>query len=235
MKKFVSDLSKREFPLSEKISGRLIRQSIFSLMKSEHPDLTKNSVFSVSELKEYSEKYIANFLSKQVGELSELEQNVVRSMTDNTTIVNDEDDDDEQNTTLGQRVADKVAVFGGSWTFIILFSGFLLLWIFVNIVLLLNKGFDPYPFILLNLILSCIAAMQAPIIMMSQNRQEEKDRERAKKDYMVNLKAELELRMLHEKIDHLLIHQQQELLEVQKIQIATMNSILSSLENSQQK
>lgn len=229
MKKFVSDLSKREFPVSEKIFGALIRQSIFSLMKSEHPELNKDSVLSVSELKEYNEKYIANFLSKQVDELSELEQNVARSMSENTTIVND--DEDPQNITYGQRIADKVADFGGSWTFIISFSFFLFLWIFSNVIFLANKGFDPYPFILLNLILSCIAAMQAPIIMMSQNRQEEKDRERARKDYMVNLKAELELRMLHEKIDHLIIHQQQELLEVQKIQIDTMNSILNSLEN----
>ncbi len=88
-----------------------------------------------------------------------------------------------------------------------------------------NKGFDPYPFILLNLLLSCIAAMQAPVIMMSQNRQEAKDRNRSKKDYMINLKSELEIRLLHDKIDHLILHQQQELLEIQHIQIYMMNYI----------
>ncbi len=93
----------------------------------------------------------------------------------------------------------------------------------------MNKGFDPYPFILLNLILSCIAAMQAPVIMMSQNRQEEKDRERAKKDYMINLKSELELRMLHEKMDHLILHQEQELLEIQKVQIEMLSDVLNAL------
>ena len=94
---------------------------------------------------------------------------------------------------------------------------------------MVNKGFDPYPFILLNLILSCIAALQAPVIMMSQNRQEEKDRNRAKKDYMINLKSELEIRMIHDKIDHLIMHQQQELIEIQKVQIEMMNDILNQI------
>ena len=105
----------------------------------------------------------------------------------------------------------------------------LLLWIAANVFFLANKGFDPYPFILLNLILSCIAALQAPVIMMSQNRQEEKDRERAKNDYMVNLKSELEIRMLHEKLDHLILHQEQSLIEIQQVQIDMMNDILRRL------
>ncbi len=94
---------------------------------------------------------------------------------------------------------------------------------------MVNKGFDPYPFILLNLILSCVAALQAPVIMMSQNRQEEKDRDRAKKDYMINLKSELEIRMMHEKLDHLIMHQQQELIEIQKVQIEMINDILNQI------
>jgi uncharacterized membrane protein len=130
--------------------------------------------------------------------------------------------------TAGQRLADRVAAFGGSWKFISSFGAFLLMWICVNVILVTN-AFDPYPFILLNLILSCIAALQAPIIMMSQNRQEEKDRERAKKDYMINLKSELEIRMLHEKLDHLIVHQQHELIEIQKVQIEMMNDILRKI------
>lgn len=93
----------------------------------------------------------------------------------------------------------------------------------------MNKGFDPYPFILLNLILSCLAALQAPVIMMSQNRQEEKDRERSKDDYMINLKSELEIRMLHEKMDHLTLRQQQEMFEIQQIQIEMMGEILEKV------
>jgi uncharacterized membrane protein len=132
--------------------------------------------------------------------------------------------------TAGQRIADKVASFGGSWTFIISFGVFILIWISINIFWLVNKGFDPYPFILLNLILSCLAALQAPVIMMSQNRQEEKDRDRSKKDYMINLKSELEIRALHEKIDHFIMDQQQELLDLQKVQIEMMNDILRQAE-----
>ena len=138
-------------------------------------------------------------------------------------------EEEEDNRSIGQVVADKVAAFGGSWTFIIAFFIFIALWIGSNVFILLNKGFDPYPFILLNLILSCIAALQAPVIMMSQNRQEEKDRERAKKDYMINLKSELEIRMLDEKLDHLIMHQQQELIEIQKVQIEMMNDILERI------
>ena len=113
-------------------------------------------------------------------------------------------DDSNYNDTFGERMADKIADFGGSWTFILSFLSFLGVWIFSNIYFLSNKGFDPYPFILLNLILSCIAALQAPLIMMSQNRQEEKDRDRAKQDLKINFKAEEEIRSLHKKMDILL-------------------------------
>jgi uncharacterized membrane protein len=135
----------------------------------------------------------------------------------------------EDKRTFGQKVADKVADFGGSWTFILSFLFFLVTWIFVNAYFLLNKGFDPYPFILLNLILSCIAALQAPIIMMSQNRQEEKDRERAKKDFQINLKAEQEIRVLQRKLDHILEHQHQEMIKIQELQIKLLEDIKSKL------
>ncbi len=110
--------------------------------------------------------------------------------------------------TLGQRAADAIAHFAGSWTFIFVFIGVLLLWMVVNAVFLANDGFDPYPFILLNLVLSCVAAVQAPLIMMSQNRQEEKDRLRAENDYQVNIKSECILEDLHGKMDTLLKNQE---------------------------
>lgn len=140
-------------------------------------------------------------------------------------------EDSIDNRTFGQRVADNVAAFGGSWTFIISFFIFLLFWIATNVYFLANKGFDPYPFILLNLILSCLAALQAPIIMMSQNRQEEKDRERAKKDFQINLKAEKEIRILQEKLDHILKHQHEEMLQIQKQQLELLEKIKSGLRN----
>lgn len=176
----------------------------------------------------YREKYISNYLSVEIGELSNLETRVIGSLNEDKSFVSKIEDDVETRT-LGQRVADNVADFGGSWKFIISFGIFILLWISTNFYILANKGFDPFPFILLNLILSCLAALQAPVIMMSQNRLEEKDRERAKKDYMINLKSELEIRMLHEKLDHLIMHQQEELIEIQKVQIEMMNDILTRI------
>jgi len=173
---------------------------------------------------------VESFLTKQIGQLTKLEKTVLDSLKDKTTLSDKLDGDEQQNMTFGQRIADKVASFGGSWTFIISFSAFLLVWIGINIYWLGNKGFDPYPFILLNLILSSLAAVQAPVIMMSQNRQEEKDRERGKKDYMINLKSELEVRMLHEKMDHLIISQQEEVLEIHKVQVDLMNDILKRIE-----
>jgi len=125
----------------------------------------------------------------------------------------------------GQKISDKVARFGGSWKFIISFSLIIIIWITYNIVTLQQDKFDPYPFILLNLLLSCIAALQAPIIMMSQNRQEEKDRQRAENDYLVNLKAELEIRSLHQKMDLLLQEQIKTLYSIQHKQLELLNSI----------
>jgi uncharacterized membrane protein len=175
------------------------------------------SAFSAAEIpmKEFKHD-VAEYVTQQIGELTDLEKTVVSAIEDKAILSDRSESDEDQKLTFGQRIADKVASFGGSWTFILSFGAFLFLWIAANAWFLANEGFDPYPFILLNLILSCIAALQAPVIMMSQNRQEEKDRERAKKDYMINLKSELEIRMLHEKIDHLIMHQQQELLEMRE-------------------
>ncbi|MBZ0097560.1 MAG: DUF1003 domain-containing protein [Taibaiella sp.] len=228
MKTVKSDISGQQYPAAECVSARIIRKSLQEFIRQEHPQFNDNSFLSVSELNTYREKYIADYLVKQLGELTELEKSVLASVSDKTILSGNEDF--SGNITLGQKVADRVATFGGSWTFIILFGLFILAWIAANVYWLANRGFDPYPFILLNLILSCLAALQAPIIMMSQNRQEEKDRERAKKDYMVNLKSELEIRLLHEKLDHLIMHQQQELLEIQRIQIEMMNDILQKVE-----
>lgn len=137
--------------------------------------------------------------------------------------------DDEERRSIGEKLSDKVAKFGGSWKFIIVFSLIIFCWIIFNTSILHNKGFDPYPYILLNLILSCIAAIQAPIIMMSQNRQETKDRKRAINDYMINLKAEIEIRNLHEKIDLSIIDQYKHLCEMQQKQIELLEKINKNL------
>ncbi|KFF16704.1 DUF1003 domain-containing protein [Flavobacterium hydatis] len=225
---FKSALSHISYPESEKVSGKSIQSPILALIVAAYPSFTREGYISIHELNIFREKYISNYLSEEIGVLSNLEKNVIGSLTDEKILVSAVEDEVESRS-FGQKIADKVADFGGSWTFIILFVIFIMLWICINIYILTNKGFDPYPFILLNLILSCVAALQAPVIMMSQNRQEEKDRDRAKKDYMINLKSELEIRMMHEKLDHLILHQQQELIEIQRVQIEMINDILNQL------
>jgi uncharacterized membrane protein len=234
MKTFQSDISGKEFPVSEKVPAKTIRHSILNLIHKDYPQFSVEGSISFSELNYYRDKNVTEYLSREIGELTELERTVLNSMNSNTTLTDKIDGDDEKVLTTGQRIADKVATFGGSWTFIISFGVFIFIWITLNVYWFLNKGFDPYPFILLNLILSCIAALQAPVIMMSQNRQEEKDRDRAKKDYMINLKSELEVRTLHEKIDHFIMDQQMELFELQKVQIEMMEDILKKIEMKQQ-
>ncbi|MCR4030228.1 MULTISPECIES: DUF1003 domain-containing protein [Flavobacterium] len=225
---FKSAISGLSFAENEKICGKSIHDPILGLIKKEFPDFNDDDCIAVNELNVYRQKYISNYLSTEIGALTAMEKNVISSLKEDKSIVSIVEDEEETRN-LGQRVADKVADFGGSWTFIISFVVFITIWIGSNVYIFLNKGFDPYPFILLNLILSCVAALQAPVIMMSQNRQEEKDRNRAKKDYMINLKSELEIRMIHDKIDHLIMHQQQELIEIQKVQIEMMNDILNQI------
>jgi uncharacterized membrane protein len=231
MESFVSDLSGKEFPISERIHLGTIRANILALMMQDFPAIKSDGFISLRELAIYRERYITDVLTKQIGQIGEVQRTVIDAMENQTLLSEQLERSDDNELTAAQRLADRVASFGGSWTFISSFGIFIICWIFLNIYFLRNEGFDPYPFILLNLILSCIAALQAPIIMMSQNRQEEKDRERAKKDYMINLKSEMEIRILHEKLDHLIIHQQQELLEIQRVQIEMMDDILESINN----
>ncbi|HUT83816.1 MAG TPA: DUF1003 domain-containing protein [Thermodesulfobacteriota bacterium] len=204
---------------SEVLPGELIRDSIVSIIRRKHPDWSSSGFICLSDLNHFRAEYVQEVLETDRGELSALETAVVRSLKEHELLSKNINVEFEEKRTLGQRVADKMAEFGGSWRFISLFIAVMVIWIIINTIALLSKPFDPFPYILLNLVLSCLAAIQAPIIMMSQNRQEAKDRLRAEFDYRVNLKAELEIRHLHEKIDHLLEHQWQRLLEIQEIQM----------------
>lgn len=228
MQKFKSDLSGTEFSKDQRIEAKGIRQELLEEIRKEHPEFTKESCLSLAELNEFRNKYISTTLQKDIGILTDLEKEVVKALHQNQLISDNIDDVIDEKLTLGQRLADRIASFGGSWTFIITFLLSLILWIAVNLYLL-TRPFDAFPFILLNLILSCIAALQAPVIMMSQNRQEQKDRQRSKHDYQVNLKAELEIRLLHEKLDHLILNQQQHLFEIQQIQVEMLREITERL------
>jgi uncharacterized membrane protein len=167
--------------------------------------------------------------------LTEIEKHVAHHITERTPISKNVVQDFSEQLTFGQRMADKVASFGGSWIFISIFMSVLVIWIFLNsyILIKLNSSFDPYPYILLNLVLSMLAALQAPIILMSQNRQAFKDRLSAEHDYEVNLKAELEIMGLHEKIDLLREKQWSELILIQKEQLGLLQQLLDDPKKNQ--
>lgn len=229
----ISHVSKKEIEHGEEVKCQDIREGIFDLMKSDHPELNKEDHISLSELNQYRRLYLTSLIVKEKGEIATIDKDVMDAIKNNSILSENIQDLKDEKPDLGQRLADKIAVFGGSWTFIIVFFSFILVWMAINIVILTTRAFDPYPFILLNLILSCLAAIQAPIIMMSQNRQEQKDRQRGEQDYKVNLKAELEIKLLSEKIDHLLIHQNKKLLEIQEIQTDYLEDLLKEIKKTQ--
>lgn len=227
----VSHLSKREIRHGEAVKGVDIREGIFNLIVSYFPTFTKDNYISLEELNKYRRLYLTTLVEQEKGELAVIDLDVMRAIQDNSILSENIEEQIDTKLTVGQKVADHIASFGGSWTFIISFFSFLVLWILINVWFLSTKPFDPYPFILLNLILSCLAAIQAPVIMMSQNRQEQKDRQRAEHDYKINLKAELEIKLLSEKIDHLLVHQNKKLLEIQEVQIDYLEDLMKQLKS----
>ena len=212
------DVCGKSFFLSDLTPGRFVRPLVAERIASDCPKWNADAYICQTDMNHYRSMYVQNVLEQERGELSSLEKEVIESLREHDVLTQNLNDAVDETSTLGQRLADKVASFGGSWTFILFFAGVLIVWIIVNSLAMLGKPFDPFPFILLNLVLSCLAAIQAPVIMMSQNRQETKDRLRAENDYRVNLKAELEIRHLHSKLDLLLTHQWQRLLEIQQVQ-----------------
>lgn len=225
----ISQISNQEILKGEEVKGIDIREGIFILIKSIFPDFDKESYITIDELNHYRRIYLTSLITQEKGEIAVIDKDVVEAIKNNSILSENIQDEIEAELTFGQRLADKVATFGGSWAFIITFFTFILIWMIINIWFLATSPFDPYPFILLNLILSCLAAIQAPIIMMSQNRQEQKDRQRGEHDYKINLKAELEIKLLSEKIDHLLAHQNKKLLEIQEIQTDYLEDLMKEL------
>lgn len=219
-------ITKKKLPISQLVIGGSIRHQLKGIIQADFPDFSDVDYISIESLNLYRKRYLESILTQEYGELNELEKEVISSIDSNELLSENIEEDGEDVLTFGQQVADKVAVFGGSWTFIITFFTILISWILINALFLSSKPFDPYPFILLNLILSCLAAIQAPIIMMSQNRQGQKDRMRSEHDYKINLKAELEIRLLHEKIDHLIVHQNKRLLEIQEVQLDYLQELI---------
>lgn len=200
-----------------------LRPSLLQFLRKSHPQLTDDDCISREVLADQKARFVEEALSEEIGEITDLERDVIESLREHEVLSASPEDDSR---TLGERLSDRIAEFGGSWGFILGFGAFLLVWVLFNTLVWAARPPDPYPFIFLNLILSCIAAIQAPLIMMSQNRQESRDRRQAEQDYKINLKAELEIRHLHEKMDHLLHHHSQRLLEIQQIQTDLLQQLL---------
>ncbi|PWC34638.1 hypothetical protein TSO352_24245 [Azospirillum sp. TSO35-2] len=215
-------ISGKRRPKRDLIALDALRPSLAERIRQDHPNLDQDAQISRQELARYRSIYVAELLQAEHGELSELDRQVAESLAHHDTLAENTDEEFDDHRTLGERLSDHLASFGGSWRFLISFALFLGLWMMVNFIEGEVKAFDPYPFILLNLVLSCLAAIQAPVIMMSQKRQEAKDRLRSENDYQVNLKAELEIRHLHEKMDYLIQRQWQRLTEIQQLQLEIM-------------
>ncbi|MEK6658893.1 MAG: DUF1003 domain-containing protein [Campylobacterota bacterium] len=218
-------ICKKSFLTKDIVSGELIRKEIAAEIIKSYPNWSTESFICKTDLAEFRESYLHSLLESENGELSSLEQDVVRSLKEHELLSFDIESKFEGKWSFGEQMADKIATFGGSWVFLISFAIFLLIWIVVNSFVFISHPLDPYPFIFLNLILSCLAAIQAPIIMMSQNRQEAKDRIRSQHDYKINLKAELEIRHLHEKVDHLLSNQWNRLVQIQELQLELLSEL----------
>lgn len=214
-------VSGKRRPKRDLVGLDTLRPSLADRIRQDYPDLPPDALVSRSEVARYRALYVADLLQAEHGELTELDRRVAESIANHETLAENVDEQYEDHRTLGERLSDHLATFGGSWAFLISFALFLGLWMVFNLIRG-EETFDPYPFILLNLVLSCLAAIQAPIIMMSQKRQEAKDRLRSENDYRVNLKAELEIRHLHEKMDYLLQRQWQRLTEIQQLQLEIM-------------
>ena len=213
------------FAPREAVAAALVREPLQELLRRERPDWSGGSWICRSDLAELRARYVHSMLEAEKGELTGLEQAVLDSLRRHEILSANVDAEQEQAWSFGERLADRIASFGGSWSFLILFMLFIAVWIAMNSLVMFFRPLDPFPYILLNLLLSCLAAVQAPIIMMSQNRQEARDRVRAEHDYQVNLKAELEIRHLHEKIDHLLNHQWERLLQIQEVQVDLLTEL----------
>ena len=205
--------------------GEVIRPSLSAFIRKRDPKWDEKSFICFDDLGKFRRDYVKEVLEDEIGELSALDQEVVESLQAHEILSSDIGRQFEKKLTFGERLSDRIAAFGGSWPFIIFFSAVLLLWIVINSFFLMTRAFDPYPYILMNLVLSALAALQAPVIMMSQNRTESRDRLRGENDYKVNLKAELEIQHLHEKIDHLLRGQYKRLFEIQQIQLELLEGL----------
>lgn len=214
-------ICEKKFSSADLFPNALLRDNLFKYLTEKSPKVTREGYICYADYRHYNAEHYQELLQKKKGELSQLEQEVIDSLREHEFISENANQQFDERLSVGERIADKLASFGGSWGFILTFLIVLVVWIAINISELLASPFDPFPFILLNLTLSTIAAFQAPVILMSQNRQNAKDRIKSDQDYQVNLKAELQIRQLNSRFDIFMKHHWQ-----------TMNEILAVLEET---
>ena len=210
---------------NEVVPAELVRQPIADVIRKEYPAWSPKGYICRADLNRFRARYAREVLEREKGELASLDEIGIGSLKDHELTAKDINVEFERRLSFGERLSDQIADFAGSWTFVAVFAGLFFIWIAMNSIILVYRPFDPYPFILLNLVLSVLAALQAPIIIMSQNRQEARDRLHAEDEYRVALNTETEIHQLHRKIDYLLKSQGQRLLEIQGIQVDLMEDL----------
>ncbi len=211
--------------LDEVWPGELVREGVEKTIRKEYPDWSSEGYICLEDLNRFRGKYVEEVLKEGLGEIATLQNGMLESLNEHELLSRNINLAYEEELTFWDRLSDKVAAWGGSWGFILGFLLLTVLWFAINSFAWIYRPFDPYPYIFLNLVFSLMAAVQAPIILMSQNRQDAKDRMRSEYDYRINLKAELEIRHLNEKMDLLLNRQWRRLLEIQQIQLAVMEEL----------
>ncbi|MFA6236168.1 MAG: DUF1003 domain-containing protein [Bacteriovorax sp.] len=215
---------KNRFSPAQTVPVATVRDSLLNFILRKNPDLNVELDFiCLNDLNKVRKEYFQQLIKEEKGDLTEVEIAVVDALQEHEVVSKHIDHLEIPDITFGELLSDRIARFGGSWTFIMLFATSIAIWVVWNSST--EVRFDPYPYILLNLFLSCLASLQAPIIMMSQNRQQVHDRLNQEQDYKVNLKSEVEIRVLNEKIDKLISHQWQRLLEIQEMQMDFMEQL----------
>lgn len=207
------------------VSSELVHASIINIITKEYPTWSQQGYICHKDLNQFRKEYIREILEKEKNEFASLKDADKLTVKEGDHLPKNINVEFDRELTFGEHLADKIAGFAGSWTFIAVFASLIFLWVILNSYLLFYRPFDPYPYILLNLVLSILTAIQAPIIIMSQNRQEMRDRLHDERDYQVSIHTDLEIHRLHKKIDYLMTCQGQRLMEIQNIQMDLMEEL----------
>jgi uncharacterized membrane protein len=226
MARVVCEVCKKKFKLDQLFLMDLLRPSIKELLQSQVEGINFSGYICSADLSKFRAMHMQQLLQREKGELSSHELEVLENIKQQEILSENVNKEFANQMSFGDKIADKIASFGGSWSFIFTFAMIIIVWMGVNVSQLLQEPFDPFPFILLNLVLSSLAAFQAPVIMMSQKRQALKDKVRSDHEYLINLKAELQIRMLQSKLDRFMNQEWNRLLEIQEVQLELSDEIL---------